>query len=275
MSYREQKLNPDVKIWRYLDLSKFIKLLTDEDLYFPRADKFQDPFEGSSTIIGVKQRSLMLERAISDKSKDYPARIFYDGEWVELGKVKNGSEDAEVHKKIREIHFVSCWHENETESEAMWKLYLKSGDGIAIQTTVGRLQKSIEGFHTPIIIDRVNYIDYETEPFDQKHGISTPLFHKRNHFSHEREIRAVFPFLYSRDDGKYKVLDDYHQDNINAIHVPVNDLGTLIQNVYISPVSADWFHEVVDSVLEKFNVMKEDGTIMKVKHSKMKGIPIF
>ncbi len=53
-------------------------------------------------------------------------------------KVKNGSDDTEVHKKIREIHFVSCWHENETESEAMWKLYLKSGDGVAIQTTVVR-----------------------------------------------------------------------------------------------------------------------------------------
>ncbi|KXJ34645.1 hypothetical protein AX282_08125 [Bacillus spizizenii] len=61
-------------------------MLTDEALYFPRADKFQDPFEGSSTIIDVKQRGLMLERAISDKGKDYPARIFYDGEWIQFGK---------------------------------------------------------------------------------------------------------------------------------------------------------------------------------------------
>lgn len=34
-------------IWRYLDLEKFRSLLETKSLFFCRADKFSDPFEGS------------------------------------------------------------------------------------------------------------------------------------------------------------------------------------------------------------------------------------
>ena len=41
--------NNNLKLWRYIERDKLIKLLESECLYFCRADYFQneDPFEGS------------------------------------------------------------------------------------------------------------------------------------------------------------------------------------------------------------------------------------
>ena len=37
---------------------------------------------------------------------------------------------------------VNCWHQNEFESEAMWRLYSENNKGIAIQTTLQRHHSS-------------------------------------------------------------------------------------------------------------------------------------
>ena len=37
----------DRKIWRYMDLTKFVDIISRKKLYFPTADKLGDPFEGS------------------------------------------------------------------------------------------------------------------------------------------------------------------------------------------------------------------------------------
>jgi len=42
--------------------------------------------------------------------------------------------------------FISCWHYNLTESGAMWRLYLKSNEGIAIRTTTKNFKKMFSKF---------------------------------------------------------------------------------------------------------------------------------
>ena len=49
--------------------------------------------------------------------------------WVSAS-LPNGSRDCTA---------VNCWHINEHESAAMWDLYLKSNEGIAIQSTYQKL----------------------------------------------------------------------------------------------------------------------------------------
>jgi hypothetical protein len=39
--------NPDKKLWRYMDFTKFISMLECGGLYFPHAPKLGDPIEGS------------------------------------------------------------------------------------------------------------------------------------------------------------------------------------------------------------------------------------
>ena len=42
-----QPENETVKVWRYMDFTKLISLIDSQCLFFTRADKFDDPFEGS------------------------------------------------------------------------------------------------------------------------------------------------------------------------------------------------------------------------------------
>jgi hypothetical protein len=56
--------NPEIRLWRYMDLSKFIALLQDRALYFARADKLGDPFEGSSP---KKNQEILQEAMVRDR----------------------------------------------------------------------------------------------------------------------------------------------------------------------------------------------------------------
>jgi hypothetical protein len=42
--------NPDIKIWRYVDLAAFVAMLNSQSLFFRRADKFEDKLEASLPI---------------------------------------------------------------------------------------------------------------------------------------------------------------------------------------------------------------------------------
>ena len=53
----------DAVLWRYMDFTKFVSLLDRSALFFARADKLNDPFEGSVSIIN------MLGNLISAREK--------------------------------------------------------------------------------------------------------------------------------------------------------------------------------------------------------------
>ena len=59
--------------------------------------------------------------------------------------------------------YLSCWHMNEHESVAMWKIYQSGApQGIAIQSTYRRLSEAITD-DSGILIGTVAYADYATE----------------------------------------------------------------------------------------------------------------
>ena len=82
---------------------------------------------------------------------------------------------------------VSCWHKNEYESEAMWRLH--SSECIAVESTIGQLHSSIKN-QGNVIIENVRYMDFENDQIEKgyKHY---GLFLKRKSFEHEKEVRAV------------------------------------------------------------------------------------
>ena len=138
--------NLEVKVWRYLDFTKFISLLESKCLYFCRADKFEDPLEG-------------LRPAIN-KDTNSPN---YEG----------------IHH--RKHLAVLCWHMNEVESAAMWKLYLNSNEGVAIQTTYSNLKAIFQSKRTMFYMGRVNYIDYKKEEIPS-HNSYFPITYKKKVF---------------------------------------------------------------------------------------------
>ena len=56
---------------------------------------------------------------------------------------------------------VNCWHMGKFESEAMWRLYARERDGIAIKTVFGRFKDAFVGAQA-VHASIVQYRDYQT-----------------------------------------------------------------------------------------------------------------
>ncbi len=121
----EQPTNENVQIWRYMDFTKFVSFIESKHLYFARTDKLEDPFEGSWPKLNVDARQYHYPHLSPEENKNY---------------IKLMGQMSKNHPKNI---FINCWHMNEHESTAMWKLYLKSNEGIAIQSTYQKLRDSI------------------------------------------------------------------------------------------------------------------------------------
>jgi len=130
----------DIRIWRYLDFTKFVSLLDRQALFFARSHKLNDPFEGSYARANRRQRSV--------PNDELPDRVYKQGQ--------SG-------KDIRKNTLINSWHMNEQESAAMWQLYLKSDEGVAIQSTYRRLTESFHATKEDVFVGIVKYIDYNRD----------------------------------------------------------------------------------------------------------------
>jgi hypothetical protein len=186
------------KIWRYMTLEKYRAMLESRSLYFCRGEKLraEDPYEGS--YLGWE----LLSRVPLET-----AQIF-------VQKMKSCGLPIAV----------NCWHLNEFESMAMWRLY---GDkvGIAVQSTFDRLIESLAKCPCDVKIGKVKYFMPGKESFNSgdPFTIFVPYLHKHQGFEYEHELRAIVwetGGMPRRPDGD--------------ILVPV-DLKTLIEAIYVSP----------------------------------------
>lgn len=218
----------DETIWRYMDFTKFVDLLSTKTLYFCRADRFDDPFEGS-----VPTRH--HEKRIRELTKKYP------------GFEQELSLYARAGENFRRFVFISCWHRNEFESAALWKLYLKSNEGIAIQSSRHRLSRSVSNSRVPVWTVPVQYIDFVADdpPVPTRWA---PFRYKRKSFEHERELRAmVFA------DGTARTKRLAASPAADGLRVKT-DLKVLIESVYVSPTAPKWFARLVEDVARTFRL---------------------
>lgn len=231
----EKPTDENAKIWRYLDFTKFVSLLDRQALFFARADMLSDPFEGSYSKANVVLRPNVYKGLAKES----------------LAKMLDGL--STFSKEIRRFTLINCWHISEYESAAMWRLYLKTDEGVAIRSTFRRLADSFRDCveHT-VHIGKVKYIDYETDWLPEGNTFY-PFLHKRRSFEHERELRAVIqklPVAEGRGVDWTKELFDA------GVYVPI-DLGVLIESVSVSPTALTWFHELVESTTMKYGLKKE------------------
>lgn len=229
----------NVKIWRYMDFTKYVSLLESSELFFARADLFEDPYEGATSHANPKLRQSVYQGKI-------PGASFK--EWSKL------------HEWIREWTFINCWHMNDYESAAMWKLYAQTNEAIAVQTTYKKLHACLPNrFYVGV----VHYIDYEKDWMPEGNTFY-PFLHKRKSFEHERELRAIKQDLPDNSEG----IEVGKSNPESGIRVPIKT-ENLIEKVFISPDAPDWFYELTENVTNKFN--RE----LEVKHSSLGKDPIF
>ena len=107
-------------VWRYLTLAKLISLLSEGAFYFSRADLLGDPHEGTISA----QNAANIRTQFCDPGR--PNLI------------------VKVRRMWKLFTYVSCLHLNETESEAMWRVYCPTNEGVALKTTYGKLAQSVQ-----------------------------------------------------------------------------------------------------------------------------------
>jgi hypothetical protein len=214
--------NPDTIIWKYMDLSKFLDMLISGKMFMSRSDKFEDQYEGT----------------------------FSEPTFEEIRKIsENNPKFLDYYKSHRENVVISSWHTNEYESFAMWQIFTKNNEGLAIQSTIGKLKEALQKErHTEQYIGEVNYIDYKKEliPFDDAFF---PFLFKRKSFQYENEIRVISDVTSQRltiNDG---------------LKIDV-DINKMIEKIYIHPKSENWYKKLVIEVVSKigfdFEIEKSD-----------------
>jgi hypothetical protein len=203
--------DPDTIVWKYLDLSKFLDLLLSQKLFMSRSDKFEDQYEGT----------------------------FSEPTFEEIKKLAiNNPDFLDYYKTHREKVAISSWHINEYESFAMWQIFTQNSEGLAIQSTIGRLQKALEPEkNLKQYIGQVNYIDYKKEyiPFDD---LFFPFLFKRKSFQYEREVRII-----SDTSDTSITINDGIKINV--------DINQLIDKIYIHPKSENWYKNLVIELVSK------------------------
>lgn len=237
---------PNTKIWRYMDLTKFLDLILNESLYFRRIDKFEDPYEGYiSSSYKTSLRNIM-----NDFQRDHNISI------DKIDKIHksrlNGQELMPMYT------YANCWYMSDVESAAMWKLYGENNNCIAICSTIHDLNAAL--VETPntdgsIYLREIEYVN-GSSPSNVNNWIN-PMLEKRTSFSHENEFRALYVLnkglvnLSSADHIKEKKENICNSD---GILIPV-DIKSLINTIYISPTASSNFPNIVKRILEltKYN----------------------
>jgi len=217
-----KKPNDNDEIWRYMDFTKFVSMLHYKSIHFTRVDKLKDPYDTSIASFFVEHTD--LSQSLLKKIMKLEAR----------------------RKKL----FVSCWHiNNYTDSAALWKVYMKSDEGIAIQTTVKKLISVLEASAENIPFDLVS-VNYDTKKLFFKTNRSdgkilwTPkyeevLFTKRSCFQHENELRIILAISNLKSTGfDWRDLD----------------MNLLIESIRVNPEAPTWIVSLVRDLAKNYNI---------------------
>lgn len=187
-------------LWRYMNLSAFITLLSERSIYFARLCEFEDKWEGS------------LPPEYMWKLYDLPSAA--------------ATAQRQIFLETMERAVISCWHLNRLESVAMWNLYTKGTDGVAIATTVGRLKDALSDNERHFTLARVQY--FERDRGDSK-GLSRdplgPILQKRRSYEHENEVRII-----SLDQERLDS-NESSERTPQGIFVPIDLAHTLVKIV--------------------------------------------
>lgn len=231
--------SPNQKVWRYMRLNRFIEFIENKKLHFACANQFEDRFEGAVAV--------------------QPPDSNINHKHSEINQI----EQAFI--QLKRLTKISCWHMENHESDAMWKLYSGMGKGIAITSTPQKIEESLQPFRlepTYGVEDlwgaNVSYVDFSQEHL--KTSMLERFFYKHNAFSWEKEFRLAISLRLAEEFGV----------NVpkNGIYVDAN-INTLISEIYIGPYISSLERDKIIEICESHSLTKQ------VKISSLSGHPRF
>jgi hypothetical protein len=158
------------RVWRYMSFARFVWLLQKRQLWLSRADLLGDPWE--IALVG-EQLNFVISR--------HPTRDIFSKQPHESAEERS----ARIIKLWRRTTFVNCWSMSEHESHALWRIYCRSAEGVALQPTLAKLNDSVAGL--PVL-----QVTYEIPGLARRTPtINDLVTKKRPMFAYEREVRIV------------------------------------------------------------------------------------
>src|SRR5918992_1135514 len=255
---------PDIdgKIWQYMELAEFVSMLNRKALFFVKANKLRDPYEG----INPQFNNMMKYKGDKEEqNQNFPNshRINH----VDQSVAQRMIQRFQVY---RQLVLINPWHYNEYESAAMWNLYSHENAGIAIQSTTRKLSKCFDDNKEDTIwIGKVQYLDFSKDGANEWDNLIQAFVTKRKSFEYENEIRAVTCMPADANLSKESIVKTANREDLFFSSSPKDrvinpkdltdkgkyvsaDLQTLIEKVYIAPYAEPWFEEVLESLLSKY-----------------------
>lgn len=247
-------------LWRYIDFTQYVSIISRGQLHFARPDQLNDKFEGSLPEKNIEARKNWIDT--SELSEE-----------VDMGSLEITDEDLEVlidssleklNKNVAKKVVLNCWHKEPREKAAMWGNYTQSGNGIAIKSKFEDLVEavSIVDENGRVVdgdaiksapVGEVSYINYRTEEIPDT--IVHPFFTKRESFSNENEVRIA----------EYKGDDEFES---KGIYVDI-DVEKLIDEIRLEPESPNWFEDLVIEVTDDL------GYEIDVNRSELERTPLY
>jgi hypothetical protein len=238
--------------------------MREAKIYFARLHEFPDLWEGAC--------------ARSDKI------VSFDIEYAE----------PHIRRFVREGPLVNCWHRNESESVARWRLYVPGSEGVAIKTTIARLVLALcvgqprelkivpmeyRGINEPsddAWIRSAMVFDGELGPLagGQILNAERPIFRKNKGYAHKQEVRAVIYDPHFSADSALNAAGLYgsqplsnecdgETDRGKAVSV---DLSLLIERIVFSPGFPQWALGPVQQAVDVANIRRQVENSALLEH---------
>lgn len=272
----------DAKLWRYMSLSKYLSLLQTECLFLCNLELMakQDPFEGTYPPSKFEHRKWKTIDDVTLDKLDQVKRYQPENETNQDIGLNRYKEYVELRIKqayaYRKSYFVNCWHINEHESSAMWDIYSRKDEGIAIISTPNLINESLYDSTETIFCGVITYGDYTDNNFeiDENNGLNL-IVNKRESFSHEKEFRIVFwdtsvthkrkKIIYASiggpdpHSGTTEVISDKAIEEIEIYEAKPGyllkcNIHKLIKEIYVSPLAQEWILDVVRDITQKYSL---------------------
>lgn len=275
-----ENLKPETKVFRYMDLAKFLSLIHQKAIFFAKASSYEDSLEGmpteldnflgseSAELLDITVNSIFASLAlhVDEEVRKREQEKFKDAKFKYLNRTVNTifgplkvSENfgySSIIKAVSNWVDISCWHTDasDVESMAMWKIYGGGSAAVCVESTVEDVRRAMDvpsGFN--LNVGLVSYIDYIKDYI----GVDEPIrffFNKSKYYDFEKELRFVL-----------------HPALVEDVKEPRFKLGTsvdvdpkvLIKGVMVSPAVSTWFFDLIELV------MKDSGYSVPVSRSKI------
>lgn len=251
-------------LWRYVDISKFLDLLTSKKLWLSNLEALakSDPYEGNPGAVQFPHRIWNNIDEVPQELKRQIIEIYGDGspkshedsfhQWFMLQE-----QEHILRSSWRRQYFINCWHASNHESAAMWKIYGSPGFGVAIISNGARIESSLHSVDKKLYLGKVKYEDPNVVEFGSKNAFQSVIV-KRSNYQYEQEVRLVY---YNTEDI-HNPLEDFSWnrkrmrfDNIKEDIRPVTpgfslscNLDVLIEAVVISPEAPSWYLPMIENL---------------------------